>query len=1058
MDLFFKVVNRSKGFSYLILNLFLWFQLEALPQGYGFFPYNDEAGLTSNLVKTVVQDSGGYIWLGTDAGIVKYDGRAFTSQTRGFPTIYIKDLLRTRDDKLILVSDLGVGYVKPIKNKFIYEEILKGNTSLTDTGLFYPKAIYQTRDGSFWISDHNGIIHFNEGMFKKYPFDEKYFTDSYFRSFIIVEDEEGNLIASSWKGSLFRYDKLMDKFIILPYKQISPENYINQLTLIEQGKLLLGTRYGIDEVTYSNDFKEIETKRLVSLEQVSSFYKNRSGNYIVGTWNNGAFLWEPDRNRLIKLNELSSNTINNIYEDREKGIWICTDDGLALLKENPFSKAEFEQDSSNRGSYFIRNLIVDEKNDVYFSDQERIFKVEFKGKTKNYLPIHDSRGKRVYSFSIRNGEMGISYRNGELTLLRANRIKTFNQRELGGRVTSMLIDDHGNYWGFVELANKVIRIDESFDKSYYNFPAGSNNSQILQRDKNGNIYFLYAEYEFNIFRFNPAEDGFEKYEFSEEKRFDNIAILFDFKIEKEELFYIASSKGLFELKNKRIQNISENNLNFGNSVFKAIFTAPNGNMWIGTEKELLYRLGEQIISFSRQDGLQNSVVTQGGIVIDKNNRIWVATSNGLAFWQADEFIINKTPKPSLIRVVINEETFFGPERIPEFTGNVNLEILYSAVTYPNRIKYQTRLIGIKNEWSEHVKDNKSEFFNLPPGEYIYQLRAQQAGNLWSDIREFKFVVVSPWYLRWWAIITFITLFLFLLITSANIVSARRVRRIEREKQKLEEIVYEKTRALQAEKEITENLLAETQSAKSELERTNEDLKKANELKSDLLSIAAHDLKNPLSSILGFAELLKEENLSEEEKKHFVEVVIQAAHNMRKLINDILDSVVIESTRFKLEFSRVDLTELVDKIIQLNSTRASQKKQRIHFLIKADVVINVDPKWIRQAIDNIISNAVKYSPISADIYVELKKVENRARFSCKDGGPGLTELDKSQLFGKFQRLSAKPTGGESSTGLGLSIVKEIVELHSGEIRVESEYGKGSTFIIELPITDVRKTNA
>lgn len=1048
----------SSRWLYFFIFFVLLLSSEAVPQAYGFFHYNDEMGLSSNLVKTVVQDSNGAIWVGTDAGLSIYNGREFISlQDKSFPSIFVKYLFKTSDGRILVITDQGMGHIKKGRNKYYYEKLLNSYPAISDTALYYPKSIFETKDGALWISDVNGITRLSKNETKKYSFPVRYHTDSYFRSFLLAEDADGNIILASWKGFLFKYDKESDRFIELQYKSTLPQNYINQLTISGDHEITIGTSYGLEVIKYNDGFNKLTSKQVLELKEVSSFYKNSEGNYLLGTWNHGAFIWRPLEGILRNFDELHSIAINNIFIDRENGIWMCTDEGLTLVKKTLFRKAEFSSKLSTTGSNFILNLIADEKENIYFSDQETIYKVEPQGVRINFIPVHDSRGKRVLSFTTRNDALWVSYRTGELLFKNRNEQTVFPMEKIGGRLTTLKIDADGNCWGFIESLNKVIKIDKNFSITRYDFPSNSNRSQIVEIDRDGNIFFIYADHNFQVFRYNKEKNVFEKIELSTTESYSEIPVVFDFEVSPDRQYVLASSKGLFFSDGNRLVKPRQEDTSTYKPVVKAIHFDKKNNVWGGTEREIFLRTGNEFVLFNRHDGLHNAVVTTGGIVSDKDNRIWVATSNGLAYWQAGEFEITHTPTPSLITINVNNKPYSFSEDYFEFTGFVNIEIIYSTFSFPNRVKYQTRLLGIKEEWSESNTDNRNEFFKLPPGDYIFQVKAQQSGHLWSNIREFKFTINPPWYSKWWMIVIYIAGTMIGLYLLSEFLTERRLRRVEKEKAKLENLVNEKTKALQAEKEITENLLIETQNAKADIERTNEDLKKANELKNDLLSIAAHDLKNPLSSILGFSELLKEESISEDERKQFLGFIIQSSLNMRKLIDDILATAIVESTKLKLEYRYINLNELVENVISLNEPRATQKGQKIIHTSKEDIYLSLDPKWIRQAVDNIIGNAIKYTPPAKNIYTEVKQIDNQALIVCRDEGPGLTDDDKTKLFRKFQRLSAKPTGGESSTGLGLSFTKDIIELHSGKIIVESEYGKGSTFIIELLIVDRRKTN-
>ena len=254
----------------------------------------------------------------------------------------------------------------------------------------------------------------------------------------------------------------------------------------------------------------------------------------------------------------------------------------------------------------------------------------------------------------------------------------------------------------------------------------------------------------------------------------------------------------------------------------------------------------------------------------------------------------------------------------------------------------------------------------------------------------------------------------------------------------------------------ENLLR-VQEQKSSLERLNSDLlasntalRQASEMKSQLLSIASHDMKNPLTAIREFARILREES-DQTHQLELLDMIFDSSNDMLALISQLLDSAALEGGNLEVAREQTDLVDLAERVVERNVRMADRKGQVIHMTMDdaEACAISVDGERIREAMDNLISNAIKYSPLKSNIYVSMSRQRGEVVFSVRDEGPGLTDEDHSRVFGKFRKLSARPTGGETSTGLGLSIVKQIIELHGGRVFAEGEPGKGSTFTFVVP---------
>jgi len=250
----------------------------------------------------------------------------------------------------------------------------------------------------------------------------------------------------------------------------------------------------------------------------------------------------------------------------------------------------------------------------------------------------------------------------------------------------------------------------------------------------------------------------------------------------------------------------------------------------------------------------------------------------------------------------------------------------------------------------------------------------------------------------------------------------------------------------------------------ELKHARQRLREMNDEKNEFMGIVAHDLRNPLGAITGYAEIISEEALSIEPQPPFASALREMAEcsarirdtsrRMVEMVQKLLDANRIERGEMKLNLAPTELTSLLASVVESQRPRAAAKQQTLHLQNEAPPVrVLVDPGMMVQVLENLVSNAVKYSPPGKNIFVRLKKAANTVRCEVQDEGPGLSPEDQQKLFGKFARLSAKPTGGEHATGLGLSIVKRMVEAMSGKVWCESETGKGATFIVTLPDTAI-----
>lgn len=237
-------------------------------------------------------------------------------------------------------------------------------------------------------------------------------------------------------------------------------------------------------------------------------------------------------------------------------------------------------------------------------------------------------------------------------------------------------------------------------------------------------------------------------------------------------------------------------------------------------------------------------------------------------------------------------------------------------------------------------------------------------------------------------------------------------------------------------------------ALAELSRANERLTRLYQEKDEFFGMAAHDIKNRIHVVRGLAELMME-NPEPEQVRADADEIVHTSLKMQEELANLLAMDAIEEGRFQVTVQICDLEQLASRVVRYYRSTAARKNVSIEYSNTKSVPALADAGATVQVMDNLLSNAIKYSPPGKSIFVGLSHSGSVCTFTVRDEGPGFTEVDKQRLFTKFARLSANPTGGETSTGLGLSIVKKIVEAMEGEVRCESSAGGGTTFVVTLP---------
>jgi signal transduction histidine kinase len=297
--------------------------------------------------------------------------------------------------------------------------------------------------------------------------------------------------------------------------------------------------------------------------------------------------------------------------------------------------------------------------------------------------------------------------------------------------------------------------------------------------------------------------------------------------------------------------------------------------------------------------------------------------------------------------------------------------------------------------------------------------------------------------------------------SLSILLARRAAhqsiQIAKQNEILEEKVRERTVDLNgANLEISRQLeilgeqSREIEMSNATLQEQNETLETLNQEKNELMAIVAHDLKNPIAAIRGLADLVHSGMIEQDETPPVLGQIVQTSDRMLELVKNLLDVNRLESGGIQMSIVSFDILPVIHSMQAQYEQQA--KSKNIHIFVHNTATVSTvlaDEQAVIQVLDNLISNAVKYSPHGKQVFVRVLRNAQNVRVEVQDEGEGISEADMTKLFGKFARLSARPTGGEHSTGLGLSIVKKMVEAMNGRVWCESELGKGATFIVKLP---------
>ncbi len=418
-------------------------------------------------------------------------------------------------------------------------------------------------------------------------------------------------------------------------------------------------------------------------------------------------------------------------------------------------------------------------------------------------------------------------------------------------------------------------------------------------------------------------------------------------------------------------------------------------------------------------------------VLAEGDVSWFGTPDGLI-----RFDHRHVPhRPQNFRALVRRVSLvkLGEEYHPEaetdaspsfpFRGNaVRLEFAAMVYEEDTRRPFAYRLEGYDDEWQPWTSEAGKEYTHLPAGSYRFRVKARNGYGEISEEGTYAFRILAPWYQNLWFIGLVGALFS---LTVYGIVRFRN-RRLEADRKRLEELVSERTA----------------------------ELKRLNDQKDEYLGIVAHDLRNPLTNIIGYVKLVVTDmelaTFTRSQSQSDLQLVLHSAENMQRMISGLLNIAAIEAGKLHLQWQPCRMTELIEQCAQFHRRYYEQKKIRLVVRTPELPVVSADRDRIIEVMDNLLSNAAKYTYEGGEVTVRGESDDKEVTVHVQDNGQGMTEDDLQRAFQYFEKLSATPTGGESSTGLGLAIVKKIVELHGGRVWASSEKGTGSTFSFTLPV--------
>lgn len=1072
-------------------------------QEYYFSSLSVNEGLSSSVVSVIYQDHKGFMWIGTDEGLNKYDGYQFTTyrnekeDSLSLSNNLIRYIFEDKKNRLWVSTFNGIGYFDEQRLRYhrIIDDVI-GN------------EIFELPDGNILASGDAGIriidsetyelielsTTSNHGLpsnqiidivLDKYGNVQLIFSDGIARldyenikivdyqkfdgideskpiRTAVVDDSKNIWLASD--DELMIYDAQVRQITLtVPFNSTSDpgkSRIVNDICATSDSKIWIGTQRGIYIYNIiTGDFKYLfkgQNRNSITNNEVFYIYQDRDENFWVGTYGGGInFASVYDNNFLhysLKFNQSDNpgNIIVSDFEEASSGkIYIATwGDGIKYF--DPETNQHFDLpigDQSKFDDEIFRAITLDENEDILWaaSRTNGLFKINVK--TGNYEHFtHDPKEKQSITTNIlytiyktKNGEIWIGHQSGvdilnpkQNTFRRRNDIKGQDGKDLH-YIRSITEDSKGNiYLGSHDDGLLILNQVTGESKHLITENSALNNDIIYALHIiEGNLYIG--------------------------KMHGGLTVM---NMSNYQMVNITSEHGLpNDCINGIAHDLSEQiwlSTNNGISKFNISFLSQDQ---FPTQEFVDQNLKpENFTNFNMSDGLQNNEFKYGAYY-QNENYIFFGGINGYNKFQPQKIIENPIV-PELVFTdvkVFSNDTWENGE-IPEIetddegiptillnhTHNL-LTIDYAALSFirSEKNQYAYYMENFDNGWRYVGDERRASYTNLPSGEFTFRVKASNNSNVWNEEGILMKIKVVP---PFWATVWFQFIMLTSLLVCLYIYYRYRLRSINERNRELEAAVEKRTSEL---KSVNESL----NSKKEEIEQMWEKIHQADIAQLEFFTNISHEIRTPLTLIAGpLEEIHKKENFKESTKK-LISIIDRNTKRLLRLVNELLDFRAIQHKGIKLYFKQIEIVNFIRAIIDNYEFMAENKGVEIQFISHdSDLLIWLDPEKIEKVFYNVIGNALKFTNDDGiiRITIDYNKDEEKCIIEIRDNGVGIPEDKIENIFDRYYQYKGKVTG--IGSGIGLTLSREIIQMHQGFMDIKSEEGFGTTVKIELRTDD------
>ena len=1058
-------VNKKINIILILVCIFSCLKISTsyanIRESFNFKNITIEDGLSQSTVETIYQDSKGYIWIGTNDGLDRYNGYEFKHykhdkyDKNSIANNYIVDIIEDKNGYIWVSTIGGLSRINPDKDeiKNYYSKEDSGNLSNSNlwqilctkdnrliastidglnvydedkdkfTRILYKEGelpsqyIYSLEEdinGHIWVGTDNGLVELDKDLniVKSYQ-DAIGDSDVY----NVYDDSKGNIWVCTLDNGLFKInldDKSVENYKNNNSKISIPSNNVRDIISDSEGKLWIATDKGLctfdyereEFITYNK--KSYQSNSLID-DEIFCLLKDSSGLIWIGTYS-GISRFNPNSNFThFKLdpyedNSISGNVIHGIYEDDDKTLWIGTNEsGVNII--NGESIKHLNKENSNLVSDLIED-ITGFKNYIFIGTNEGLSVLVKNDKTvKNYT---------ITNYTTKDG-------------LPSNKIR------------SLFIDSKGYLWIGTKKGLAILDINNNkiIDITYILDEIGVSDKFIraVYEDSKGN-YYIGCFLEGGLIKINPNTKEYKIYKNIEndDSSISNNSIRYI----NEDLYgniLVGTSHGIniLNLSTDKFNHYTEKDGLINNTIY-GILVDKNNGIWMSTNAGISKLSTEDATfkNFTITDGLQSNEFNGRACFKSKDGNMYFGGINGFNVFNSQDIELSTfEPKVIFDNFEINGTNKKDISNIKFKSNENNIKINFFTNDYKNTktTQYYYKLEGLENEWNM-TNSNSLVFANLGSGDYTLKIKTITQHGVMSDESSVHFTINPPIWRSNYAICIYLILIIISILRYMHKVNT------------LDRLVNERTNKLRKEMEKNEQLFKKVLS----LEQN----------KNNYFVNLSHELRTPLNVLSSINQLIKEftkkDNFITPEKlSYYMGIMDRNCSRLLSLINNLIDHTKIENNSYIINKKDEDIVYLVEETVLDMKDYIEEKG--LELIFDTDVeekVIRCDKVDIERCIINLVGNAVKFTPEGGLIEVLLQDLDDKVKIIVKDNGIGISEENQKVIFDRFNQVVDESSEQKGGSGLGLTITKQLITLHNGEIYVESEVGVGSEFIIILPV--------